>query len=256
MRRRAQETLIRRPAGQGTDIHLPVAPQLTEGDLLPRLAAARRISTLDEAAARDLAVKYQLATQYTSFVVVAERAAGEQADDLPATIAVPHMLAAGWGSSASVELSVEAFAGMEACISLAGPSLVPGPARSTHPSAPFEARSDDRIHPVTQFESDERGALILSLHEAFRRREEMPRTLHDLAQAHPVPSAVLSVLHDVCIECGGDEEKVIAAFLAWLGANTDTRMLSPDFTAMLRGKVAGLRGFRALRQFMNDRLAT
>ena len=48
---------------------------------------------------------------------------------------------------------------------------------------------------------------------------------------------------------------VIAAFLAWLGANTDTQRLNPDFTAMLRGQVAGLRGFRALRQFMTERFA-
>jgi hypothetical protein len=33
---------------------------------------------------------------------------------------------------------------------------------------------------------------------------------------------------------------------------TDTHRLNPDFVAMLRGQVAGLRGFRALRQFMNE----
>ena len=93
-------------------------------------------------------------------------------------------------------------------------------------------------------------ALLYSLYEAFQRREDMPRTLHDLASAHPVPDAVLSVLHDACNQWGNDEEKFIAAFLSWLGANTDTSRLSPDFIAMLRGKVAGLRGFRALRQFM------
>jgi Ca-activated chloride channel homolog len=83
--------------GRARHIHLGVATHLTDGDLLPRLAAARRISSLDEAAACDLAVRYQLATAHTSFVVVAERADGEKATDLPATVAVPHMLAAGWG---------------------------------------------------------------------------------------------------------------------------------------------------------------
>ena len=112
--------------------------------------------------------------------------------------------------------------------------------------------SEERIHPVTSFDPDERDALIDSLYQAFQRREDMPRTLHDLASAHPVPDAVLSVLHEACNQWGNDEEKVIAAFLSWLGANTDTSRLSPDFTAMLRGQVAGLRGFRALRQFMNE----
>lgn len=247
---------VRDAVGQGTDIHLQVASHPTSGDLLPRLAAARRIGTLEESAARDLAVKYRLATQYTSFVVVAERADGEKAENLPSTVAVPHMLAAGWGSSASVRLSLGASAGEVACMSMPSRRPVPGPARSAYPRAPMELRSEERIHRVTLFEADERDALIRSLHATFQRRAEMPRTLQDLALAHPVPGAVLSVLNDACNECGGDEEKVIAAFLAWLGANTDTRMLSPDFAAMLRGKVAGLRGFRALRQFMNETLET
>ena len=44
-------------------------------------------------------MQYQLASDYTSFVVVAELAEGEKADGLPATIAVKHMLAAGWGGT-------------------------------------------------------------------------------------------------------------------------------------------------------------
>ena len=130
-----------------------------------------------------------------------------------------------------------------------------GPASEAVLRALEEARSEERIHPVTPFEPDECDALLLSLYEAFQRREDMPRTLHDLASAHPVPDAVLSVLHDACNQWGNDEEKVIAAFLSWLGASTDTHRLNPDFTAMLRGKVAGLRGFRSLRQFMNERFA-
>ena len=89
-------------AGQGISVPSSLSRQLTDGDLLPRLAAARRISSLDEAAARELAVRYQLATEYTSFVVVAERADGEKATDLPATVAVPHMLAAGWGATSTL----------------------------------------------------------------------------------------------------------------------------------------------------------
>ena len=91
-----------------------LAAHLTDGDLLPRLAAARRLASLDEAAARDLAVKYQLATEHTSFVVVAERADGEKATDLPATVAVPHMLAAGWGAASRVQCLVGALADMSA----------------------------------------------------------------------------------------------------------------------------------------------
>jgi hypothetical protein len=117
----------------------------------------------------------------------------------------------------------------------------------------MQARSEERVHPVIRFDSYERDALIESLYAAFERRIDMPRTLQDLASAHPVPSAVMHTLHDAIHECGDDEERVIAAFLAWLGAHADTRLLHQDFTAMLRGQVAGLRGSRALLQFMTER---
>lgn len=249
---------IQDTAGQGTAIHLNLATHLTDGDLLPRLAAARRLASVDEDEALALAVKYQLATAHTSFVVVAERMDGEKATDLPTTVAVPHMLAAGWGSSASVRQSMGAFAGLAACMPMPAHRSNGKPARPAYDMAPRmrASQAEERIHPVTPFAPDECDALLYSLYEAFQRREDMPRTLHDLSSAHPVPDAVLSVLHDACNQWGNDEEKVIAAFLSWLGANTDSSRLSPDFIAMLRGKVAGLRGFRALRQFMNESLET
>ena len=239
-------------AGQGTAIHLPTAPQLTESDLLPRLAAARRISALEEAAARDLAVKYQLASQYTSFVVVAERTEDERATDLPATIAVPHMLAAGWGGSAQVG----------AVRSLAAPmmslDLDMMASRSYAPVVACVARDDlemDVVHPVARFEPSDLAALINSLHDAFLRREDMPRDIDALMDRHPVPPEVLSTLAEARSVCSATDDEVIAAFLAWLAAHCETRDLNPDFVALLRGGVAGRRGFRALRKFLNERLS-
>ena len=155
-------------AEQGTVIHLSVAPHLTDGDLIPRLAAARRLSALDEAAARDLAVKYQLATEYTSFVVVAERADGEKATDLPATVAVPHMLAAAWAASSSVGMSSEFSLGMSysvdsACIesiSIVEPTMNfsrsgdrrDPPVASARYSASIDEPQIEPSRPVTLFE--------------------------------------------------------------------------------------------------------
>lgn len=248
---------VRDGAGQGTDIRLPVAPHLTDGDLLPRLAAARRLSTLDESAARDLAVKYQLATQHTSFVVVAERADGEKATDLPATVAVPHMLAAGWGASAGVAASVampRVLLGRSSVALFISPSSdMPSYERIPElRGAECNEIDSDTMRPIARFESIDRDALIRSLHDAFQCRQETPRTLTDLAALHPVPDPVLWMLRSACSECMANEEKVITAFLAWLGAHSDTSTLSPDFLAMLRGRVAGVRGFRDLRKFMSE----
>jgi Ca-activated chloride channel family protein len=251
--------------GATTSIQVPLATQLTDGDLLPRLAAARRLSALDEMKARDLAVKYQLATEHTSFVVVAARADGEKATDLPATVAVPHMLAAGWGGSASLigavhslRAPMDAYVGTATSLQRSRVNLEPRSARRSRPSrAPA---SLDILPPraprppVTRFDHMDRRALVESLLAAFLRRDPMPRDIHELAHAHPVPAQILVLLTDAAMHCGIDEARVVAAFLAWLESRTDTTDLDPDFCAMLRGQVAGQRGLRALRKFLNERL--
>jgi Ca-activated chloride channel homolog len=65
---------------------------------IPRLAAHARIAmSTDEAEQIRLAVTYQLLTERTNFLVVAERE--EKANDLPTLHPVPQMMAAGWGGA-------------------------------------------------------------------------------------------------------------------------------------------------------------
>lgn len=79
------------------------APEALKADL-PRLIAARRLAEMrDVEAARALAVSYRLVSEYTHYLVVAERAEGERAEGLPDLAVVPQMLAAGWGGTGSVK---------------------------------------------------------------------------------------------------------------------------------------------------------
>ena len=71
-------------------------PETAQSDLA-RIAAAQRLPAIeDEAAATDLAVRYQLLSEWTDYLVVHVRAQADKADDLPALVKVPQMLAAGW----------------------------------------------------------------------------------------------------------------------------------------------------------------
>ncbi|HEX4936313.1 MAG TPA: VIT and VWA domain-containing protein, partial [Gemmatimonadaceae bacterium] len=82
-----------------------VAPAQEAGSApstVARLAAARRLATQGEAAARETAVRYRLASPYTNWLVIAERAAEEKATEMPALRKVPQTLAAGWGGIGSV----------------------------------------------------------------------------------------------------------------------------------------------------------
>ena len=87
---------------------------------LARLGIARRLSTMDNAtAAAELAVRYQLMSEWTNYIVVHVRADAEKAEELPKILKVPQVLAAGWHGMGtmhapqrqmSMELNCEAFA--------------------------------------------------------------------------------------------------------------------------------------------------
>lgn len=92
----------RHPGAESVELALELVEATVPEDVqrtLVRVAAARRISELlrheSIAEATALAVRHQLATSLTSFVVVAERAEADKVRSLPATVAVPHALPAG-----------------------------------------------------------------------------------------------------------------------------------------------------------------
>ena len=62
-----------------------------------RMGAAQRLPAMaDGAAATELAVRYQLLSEWTDYLVVHVRAEADKATDLPSLVKVPQVLAAGW----------------------------------------------------------------------------------------------------------------------------------------------------------------
>lgn len=71
------------------------------GHPIARMAAAALVAG-QAPDARDLALEYQLLTQFTDFLVVHERVEEEKATEMPALRTVTGMLAAGWGGVVTV----------------------------------------------------------------------------------------------------------------------------------------------------------
>ena len=70
-----------------------------------RIAAAREIICMaEDRLAADLAVKYQLMTQYTNYLAIDIKEEGKKAEDLPALRKTAQMLAAGWGGTGVLEV--------------------------------------------------------------------------------------------------------------------------------------------------------
>lgn len=109
-----------RSGGQRVAFEVPCAPapQELESGIVPRLAASQRIrewlrsKDCDRASAEALAVKHQLVTELTNYVLVVDRGDAKAAD-FPKTVPVPTMLAAGWGGAGqalSTRFAVDAMA--------------------------------------------------------------------------------------------------------------------------------------------------
>lgn len=86
-----------------------IVAQPDAGPSLSRVAAATRLRTVDAIGtplavdeAERLAVDYQLVTTTTNFLLLHQRAAGEQATQMPELHQVAPMLAAGWGGQGRV----------------------------------------------------------------------------------------------------------------------------------------------------------
>ena len=99
---------------------LVAAPAEVAADL-PRLVAANWLKHAREKHALAIALRYQLVSEHTNFLVVLERAAVEAGDGVPELVVVPQMLAAGWGGTGTVLGDFE----MPAVIRRRAPDMTP-----------------------------------------------------------------------------------------------------------------------------------
>lgn len=86
------------------EVQFSTKPQSSENliSILPRMAAHTRLQTMDATKSVQMAVDYQLVTDYTSYVLVAERSEGEKPETLPALRKIDHALPAGYHGISTV----------------------------------------------------------------------------------------------------------------------------------------------------------
>jgi hypothetical protein len=259
---------VRDAAGGWTRKHLPIGDAPLADDLLPRLAAARRLAGLDRETATELAVRYQLATRYTSFVVVAERAAGEKQDALPETLAVAQMLAAGWGGHGTVRtlsVSARAYEALPTPARRAGevmfgramarsgdesaPSSYDIPAFLRRPSSSgsiMGVRRQSVAEATTTLSPGVAAAIVQSLEAAYRIDQRLPTSIDSLEAAHPLTPALVHALHGL-VNDGVSESDVLAVFYAALCDVAERAGGPAEFVAAMRGGGFARRGLRQLR---------
>ena len=206
-----------------------------------------------------LAERLQIASAFTSFVVVAERSAEEKAKGLPATMAVPHMLPAGFGGAvraaavAAFELNLAqpAVAIAQRAVSASAPPSVSDFLRRYVTGDERQAASESADVGVSRIDH----ALARVLLEQLRQGPK-PTTLLDLETAGLDPDLGLMLVM-IATEMGVSEEDVVDAFLEMLVLHAEEKRGEFDAVrsgwSLRRALFAG-RGTRKLRAALRERV--
>lgn len=92
-------------AGQpATEFEIPLLHEDISADAIVRLGVKQHLPRVPQVHRQDWAVKYQLMTDQTDYLIKVERTEGEKADDFPELQVQPQMLPAGWGGTSSVHV--------------------------------------------------------------------------------------------------------------------------------------------------------
>ena len=217
---------------QAQTLDLQPWPAVAQADTLPRLAAARRLPDLDQVTATALAVRYQLVSPHTHFMLRDSRDAAQQADSLPQMRQVPHQLVAGWGGLGSVtaprrEMDVSAsicdsvsqgpgFMRGRGKYRAAGPSTRSGTSFSSSQPKPsriqygFAMPAPPKTRPSPPAPGSFEAWLDAQAERLADPREPLPTLGELLGSGLPVQ---LANAVKILIAEGLDEEQVIAAVL-------------------------------------------
>ena len=214
--------------------------------ILPRVAAARRLASLEDEEAGALAEQYQLVSRHTSFVVVQVRADGAKAETLPELKAVGQMLAAGWGATSVFERTFAVDPSFSSTPCMSPPEMVQPTMRS---SARFDVceldhRAEMRAwmrRPATDHTppcSPEDALASLG--------DSLPTTWAALEDAG-FPADLLEQLAALVEREGHDECDVVRTCIALLTRSAAGVGLPAESRAALEGNIMTDRGLRTLR---------
>ena len=92
-------------SGQPTvALDVPLAIETTVADAVVRLGAKQHLGGIPQVLRQEWAVRFQLVTEETDYLIKVERAEGEKAENFPELQIQPQMLPAGWGGTSSVHV--------------------------------------------------------------------------------------------------------------------------------------------------------
>ena len=198
--------------------HAAVADQRVPSDLA-RLGAARRLGDMrGKAEATELAVRYQLLSEWTNYLVIHVRADAEKSDGLPILAKVPQVLAAGWHGIGTVHAAAvrHSLHDLSERADSAGPpdDRAHRLARMSPDAVRAELPPRSKTAPRTRRASTARahGTTLMEFVSAINAWPLPPTPSLDDLHARGIPVTIIRRL-EALIDVGEDARAVIDAFL-------------------------------------------
>lgn len=216
-------------------LEVSLLAEASNADAIVRLGAKQRLPHLEETEQQAWAVKHQLITKNTDYLITVERGEGKKAEDLPELQNQPQMLPAGWGGTSSVIV--------KACVERA---VLYSPARGSHDSIAFSAapavdyshldvpavcrKRSVTVEALANMSSNGYSKFIEKLNAStgklFRR---IPSNLEQLLKL-PLPDSLNNLITEFKSE-GVPPEAVIHSFYSALLQHSGSGLLTKDFVA-------------------------
>jgi Ca-activated chloride channel family protein len=209
----------------------------TLGEALIRVGAQSQLLTLEPNARMAWAVRYQLVSDETDYLITVVREADEKADASPELQVVPQMLAAGWGSSSSMRYSM----GARVCANVSEVCMSPADSYS-HLNVPAVIRSSTARRASFEMPLFRRAKISLEnpIDELIKKLNKqagsfilasLPKSLKEI-ESLGMPADVMCIAVRLLGD-GHAESEVVNAILLALANHRSGKSLSKKFRALL-----------------------
>lgn len=200
----------------------------TDDSLSPtllRMAAQQKMISLPEDSRSDWAIRYQLLSDQTDYLIQVDRAEHDRTDDLPELQVVPQMLAAGWGGTSTVRFSPDRMSFCRSTVSMDFDlpiDDIPAVLFRRAPKQQIDRRDSSDLEPLIQALNKRANALI---------RSSLPLSIDELKRIG-LPTVVLERFERL-LRQGLSEQTICRAFLMALSEHQLGQQLSDRFKKKL-----------------------
>lgn len=230
----------------------PASDNLVPGPIA-RMAISRNLPEVEEEEAVELAVRYQLISPYTNFLVVAEQNDQGKTGELPLLRKVPQTMAAGWGGAGAVVMESTQENYEIPCFHRAS--------RQSEPKSDMDIRfclreTPEQLHKLRQQTTPAKFIQKCNQLHTRRFRQNLEIINFDDLLGCNLPDRILDAIEEISNELDSQltENVIVLAFLLALSQSAASRVFSRNTLKAIRKAEKSTSAYKRLVDLFCDLL--